>query len=149
MPRLTSVADKSMRPQIGVYSFGTVAQGSTGQFEYDVTQFRDPGGQKQFEGMNGTYPKVKQWMLQDRRVPIIIEDCLLLADDLVRAKQIDSNMTKSVSTWLSFAFKDFHGKWTAPAVAELVADALSDAGYVVVVYHASVPSEKVWQTQTT
>ena len=144
MPRLASVKDKSAKPQIGLYSSGQTAIKTAGQFEFDLLSFRDPAGQKQFSNLNGTHPEVREWMKLDRRIPFIIEDCLLLADDLIKPKQNDAAVARGVSTWLSFGFRDQHGKWAAPAVAELVADALDKAGYLIVVWHAQLPQDKIW-----
>ena len=144
MPR-TTWTDSANKPEIGVFSFGkNIGDKSplTVQFEFDVAALRDPAGQKQFVGSNGTFPLVIDWVGEDRRVPIIIKDCLLLADDLAKPKiKEGSSVAKPISQWLSFSFRDFHGKWIAPAVAEKVANALSDAGYVVAVHHQSLPRE--------
>lgn len=129
-------------PSIGVSSFGTKTRsGEDTQFMFDVSLLRDPGGQKQFKGLNGTYPQVVNWVKEDKRVATIISDCLIIADDLVKTKICaDGGTTKlsPVSRWLSFSFEDHHGKWIAPAVAEAVADALSDAYHVVIVTHRDI-----------
>jgi hypothetical protein len=135
MPRVplhTTTKDPD-RPQIGVYSFGADApKQMLAQFEFDVTTFRDPTGQKQFTTFtDGTVPAVRDWVAQDRRIPAVVEQCLMLADDMLQKK----NDKEAISSWVSIAFKDHHGRWIAPAVAECVADALSDAGYRVSVVH--------------
>lgn len=143
MPRATSVNDPNFKPQIGIYSYASTAQKSlAGQFEFDVSQFRDPQGQKQFFGRDicGIDAEVRDWVGQDRRVPVLIKECRLLAEDLIRPKQtgVTNGVTqeKAPCQWLSISFKDFHGKWIAPAVAELVANALSDDGFTITVYHS-------------
>lgn len=142
---LTTWTDALKKPEIGVFSFGkNIGDKSplTAQFEFDVASLRDPAGQKQFVNLNGTFPDVISWVFEDRRVPIIIKDCLLLADDLAKPKLREgSSVAKPIGTWLSFSFRDFHGKWIAPAVAEKVADALSDAGYLVAVHHQSLAKD--------
>lgn len=135
MPRATSVNDPNFKPQIGIYSYASTAQKSlAGQFEFDVSQFRDPAGQKQFLGRDicGVDAEVRDWVGQDRRVPVLVKECRLLAEDLIRPKQNE----KAPCQWLSISFKDRHGKWIAPAVAELVANALSDDGFTITVYHS-------------
>lgn len=128
--------------KIGVYSFGDkVGGGPAAQFEFDVTKLRDPAGQKQFSGMNGTNPAVRAWVSADKRVEAILNQCLILADDLIKPKQRETSGViryDPVSTWLSFAFRDYHGKWASPAIAELVADALDKEGYQVYVIHHSL-----------
>ena len=143
MPRQGAGAvqqDPSFRPNIGIYS-GTETKHPVGQFEFDVSKFRDPAGQVQFRlqelkeaGINGTTPEVRDWVAKDRRVPIIISECRLLAEDLISPKTDG----KPISAWLSFSFVDTHGKWIAPAVAELVANHLSDAGFNILVHHAGL-----------
>ena len=145
MPRVGREAT-TIKPTIGVYSSDTTNKNTAGQFEYDVTSFRDPAGQKQFVGLNGTHPTVRDWMKLDHRVNVIVQECMLLADDLVKEKKADDKVTPPVCNWLTFTFKDFHGKWAGPAIAEIVTDALSDAGYMVVTYHGVLPKEAVWPT---
>ena len=145
MPRATSVNDPNFKPQIWIYSYATAAQKSmAGQFEFDVSQFRDPAGQKQFLGRDvcGIDAEVRDWVGQDRRVPALVKECRLLAEDLIRPKQTGITngvpQEKAPCQWLSISFRDHHGKWIAPAIAELVANALSDDGFTITVYHSSV-----------
>ena len=126
----------AFKPNIGVYS-GSIDNHPQGQFEFNVTGFRDPSGQVQFKSAglaNGIYPDVRDWVGRDRRVPIILRDCRLIAEDLL-ANKSDG---KPVSSWLSFSFADHHGRWIAPAIAELVANHLSEAGFNVLVHHSGI-----------
>ena len=131
---------------IGLYSFG--AKGGVFpnvQFEFDCTTLRDPTGQKQFAALTGTHDSVKAWIKEDEKVCAIISSCRLLANDLIKPKpRTDKSGTEmvQVSRWLSFSFKDFHGKWAAPARAELVADALDTDGYKVTVVHYGLLTNK-------
>ena len=145
MPRLDTFNDTNNRPQIGIYSYSKSKNDkkASGQFDFNVSTIRDPAGQKQFAGLNGTHPEVRDWVAVDKRISIIIADCLILADDLIKPKGVIGS-EKSACKWLSFSFSDFHGKWTAPAVAESVANALSDEGYLVAVHHQAVPKEQVF-----
>lgn len=124
------------KPQIGVYSYGSkgIKGEISAQFEFDVTQFRDPSGQKQFKGAKGSDPDVRDWVCQDRRLPAILDMCILLAEDLLKPRK-HGGTEEVISHWLSLAFKDHHGKWIAPAIAEAVANRLSDANYRVLVVH--------------
>lgn len=143
MPRVP-FNSKGERPQIGIYSYGTVVpQDFAGQFEFDVTTLRDPTGQQQFKGLNGLYPAVRDWVGSDRRVSIIIKDILLLADDMAKPKTKEGRaQPEPISPYVSFAFKDYHGKWIAPAVAELVADILDKEGFRVAVHHRGIPLDE-------
>jgi hypothetical protein len=112
------------------------------QFEFDVSTFRDPVGQKQFNRAVGTCPDVRDWVAQDRRVPGVVNVCRLLAEDLCRPHPKGTG-TEVISGWLSISFKDHHGKWIAPAVAELVANQLDKDGFnVIVLHHELRPSPK-------
>ena len=135
------------RPTIGVYSMGSVngSDRQFSQFQFDVNKLRDPCGQKQFYGMTGRNVEVQTWLKVDERVAAITRECLLLADDLVKPKPREDGTRTEVrpaSTWLSFAFRDFHGKWIAPAMAEIVAHELSDAGYTVALFHRELKDLK-------
>ena len=144
MPRVTA-AEKGAAPKAttGIYSYGSkTAVIPKTQFDFDLTKFRDPGGQKQFKDVVGTHETVKKWMIDDedsaKQVNAIISDALLIADDLIKPKaRMDGSKTEiaPISAWVSISFHDFHGKWAAPAVAELVADALDKAGYNICVTH--------------
>ena len=145
MPRVSSDS-KDPAATIGIHSFGEKAGGTIPkvQFEFDVTKFRDPGGQKQFSKFNGTTAAVRDWVGEDERAAAIISTCLLLADDQIKLKaRNDGTVTRieSASQWLSISFRDFHGKWVAPAIAELVANALVKEGYPVTVIHHNLMGE--------
>ncbi len=142
MPRITSLEDSAIKPNVGIYSYASNgSRNIVGQFEFDVSSFRDPLGQKQFlTKSSGIDPEVRDWVGQDHRVPILIKECRMLAEDLIRHKK---DGQAAPSTWLSFSFKDFHGKWISPAVAELVADELSNAGFMVTVYHSAIKKDGI------
>ena len=144
MPRVKSMTNADPKPTIGVYSFGSKGNVFPKvQFEFDVSKLRDPSGQKQFKGLNGVDPEVRDWVAQDTRVQGIVDNCLLLADDLVKPKKRETSdgvvaTVVPVSGWLSFSFKDVHGRWAGPAVAEAVAEAFSKAGYTVATVHCGL-----------
>ncbi len=136
-------ANDKMRPKIGVYSFGTITDGGpNAQFEFDVSTFRDPAGQKQFAGALGIDPDVRDWVCEDRRVPAIVNMCEIIAEDLIRP-HAKGEGTETLSQWLSFAFKDHHGKWIAPAIAEAVSNKLSEAGFIVITLHHDIPKPEL------
>lgn len=124
-----------IKPSIGIYSFGdNCVKPPAAQFEFNVSLFRDPIGQKQFNRAYGTQPDVRDWVAQDKRMPGVIQMCQLLAEDLIRPHK-KGDHTESISSWLSISFKDHHGKWIAPAVAEAVANQLDADGFNVIVLH--------------
>jgi hypothetical protein len=140
MPRVNDVMSKDPKPTIGIYSYGVKGSARpTAQFDFDVSKWRDPSGQKQFAGRtSGQEPEVRDWAGEDNRTEAVISACLLLANDLVKPHPRGNGTTTTLipeSAWLSFAFHDVHGRWAAPAIAELVADALDKAGYTVAVAH--------------
>ena len=147
MPRVAAgPSTVPMDADIGIYSFGEKGNVTPKvQFEFDCTSLRDPTGQKQFANLTGTSVAVREWIKADDRVNAIVASCRLLANDLIKPKPRTSfGKTEmiQVSKWLSFSFKDFHGKWAAPAMAELVADALDLDGYKVTVVHYGLPPNK-------
>lgn len=136
MPRMSQVTDQV---QVGVYSFGDkCAKQPVSQFEFNVSKLRDPAGQKQFSSLSGVAPEVRDWVSADLRVAGIVADCRILANDLLTPKPVSDGIkteVRATSKWVSFSFRDIHGKWISPAVAELVADALSKDGFNVTVTH--------------
>jgi RNase adaptor protein for sRNA GlmZ degradation len=132
--RLTSFKG-DVKPEIGIYSFGeNCDKKPQAQFEFDVSKFRDPVGQKQFNKAVGTQADVRDWVGQDKRVPALVQQCRILAEDLIRPHKKDGK-DEQISAWLSLSFKDHHGKWISPAIAELVANQLDLDGFKVVVCH--------------
>lgn len=127
--------------QVGVFSFGRegIYQRPKAQFEFDVSNFRDPAGQKQFEGRTGFDPQVRDWVGDDRRIKAILETIQLIVEDLrapVETGTAENPKIEPRSKWISISFSDVQGRWISPAVAELVANYLSDkCGYDVLVRH--------------
>lgn len=128
-------------PTIGIVSFGAKTPGAPKcQFEVDVSKLRDPSGQKQFGGRNGSEPPVVKWVSEDPRIAGIVASCRLIAEDLCATRKRTGSDGKTVESgplthWLSIGFKDYHGRWIAPAVAEYVAAALEGDGFPVSVNH--------------
>jgi hypothetical protein len=122
-------------PQVGVYSTKKNKSAlAIAQVEFDLSTFRNPMGEKKFKDLpqKGLDKAVMEWMKRDPRINIIMKDCMILARDKF------STGNDSLP-WLSFLFCDDHGLWTAAAVAELVADDLSDAGFRVSTHHHAFP----------
>jgi len=83
---------------------------------WNVTQWRDPSCVFQNSAVkDGRSSAVREWIKADPRVTVMLKEIEILAEvHLVAMKQ----------AWLSIGFMDHHGKWIAPAIAELVADHL-------------------------
>jgi hypothetical protein len=111
--------------EVGIYSFNHSTTAPIAQYEISLHQFRDP--MRSFKQVDGTDPKVQEWISSDRRLPSVLHVVEMLAEDQVRAGK---------SKWLTIAFRDHHGKWISRAVAEIAANVLSDKGFNVVVHHA-------------
>lgn len=102
--------------KVGIYSakIGAIPNST---YIIDVSNFRDPMGQKEFRKLDGRDEKVKEWINSDRRVPALI--------DAVAQVAIDAAKNAGVN-YLSICLYDHHGKWIAPALAEIVADKLAE-----------------------
>lgn len=148
MPRATHVMSKDPKPNIGLYSYGTKGGARPqAQFDIDVSKWRDPGGQIQWRGRaNGTETDVRNWVAEDPRTPALVQMCAILAADLIAEHTMvtDSGVVskRAESPWMSIAFHDHHGRWAAPAVAEIVADFLDKAGYTVCCVHHGLVEKK-------
>lgn len=137
MPRVQGIRlPDGKHPDVGIYSFGVKSKTlPKAQFEFDVTNFRDPSGQKQFRGLCGMDPAVVTWVAQDPKVQAIVDQVRMLVADLrMPITSADGKSTSPRSQWISFSFKDYHGKMIAPAVAEYVAATL-DKDLAVMVQH--------------
>lgn len=101
------------------------------QFDFNVSKFRDPQGNAKLMKLyhDGQHVEVKEWIKIDPRMQGIIDATLLIAYDRLK---------HGIQKFLSIGFRDFHAKWISRAVAEIVADALSDAGFSVGVIHESL-----------
>ena len=120
MPR-TSIGQAS----IGIYSIGAETKiNSIPMYEFEVIQFRDP--MHRFPDLTGTDPVVKEYLKEDPKTAAIIQTVLLLAAD-----HVDHGGSK----WLTIAFRDYHEKWIARGLANIVADALCEQEYKVSVIY--------------
>jgi len=121
----TSIQDA----QVVIYSHGSrLPNGPSSEpaYKFDVSQFRDPMGQKSFKALDGRNKTVQEWLWEDPKVGAIVETCLLLTVTL-----IDVNK----ETWFSVLFEELHGQWISPAVAEIVAKRLEECNFKVSVVH--------------
>jgi len=98
------------------------------QFDFNVSKFRDPQGNANLMKLynDGQHIAVREWIKVDPRMQGILDASLMLAYDRI---------THGEQKFLSLAFRDFHAKWIARAIAEVVADHLSNAGFSVGVQH--------------
>lgn len=114
--------------QIIIYSLKKDSVKVSLELDIDVSSFRDPLGHKTLtkEFNDGRAMAVRDWIKVDPRIPGLIESILLYTyDKLIHGKQRQ----------LVIGFRDHHGKWIAPAVAEIVADALDKKAFTVGVLH--------------
>lgn len=97
------------------------------KYVIDVSTVRDPTGQKAFHRFgDGRHPDVQKWMAPDPKVKAIIREAGILAAQHITAMK---------DSFLGIGVQDHHGRWAAPAMAEMIADYLADAGYRVSVLH--------------
>lgn len=89
---------------------------------------RDPIGQKNLTNKygDGRAAEVREWMEEDERVDVIVDELVGLAF---------AHIKHARESFMSVAFVDQHGKWIAPAVAEILANAMEVAGFSVHVRH--------------
>lgn len=99
------------------------------KYYVNVAQYRDPSGQKQLKALDGTALSVQEFMTADKRVPLLVSEIEALAHLHVRAGK-ESHITVGL--------EDHHGKWIAPAIAELVAARLDKVGFRVATVHRAL-----------
>ena len=116
--------------EVGIYSLSSKNLSPLPTYEFDVNRFRDPIGNRNLTSkcVDGRDGEVKKWIRTDPRFLPILETILLLCEDQVRHGE---------KKWISFGFRDHHGKWISRALAELVADELANVNYSVGVLHAA------------
>lgn len=120
---------EATRASVGLFSLSTK---NTVYHSYviDLSTFRDPLGQANFKPLDGRAKEVQEWIKLDPRFPAIRDACRQIVADVIGGQK---------RTWLSIAFKDFHGTHISPAVAELIAHDLLSRGYSVGVTHVAFP----------
>jgi RNase adaptor protein for sRNA GlmZ degradation len=110
--------------KVNIVSFGRVTVTPPGpKYSIDVTGLRDPSCQFAKTHKDGRSPDIQAWLRADPRVDIIVREIKQLC-----AVHLDSMK----ETYLSIGFVDHHGKWIAPAIAEIVA---AEILYTVSVEH--------------
>jgi RNase adaptor protein for sRNA GlmZ degradation len=113
--------------RVGIFALNKWSS-TTNQYEFDLTGFRDPQAKKDLRSLYGTDPKVQEFIKADPRLEAVIDACrVLVRDDDYRKGH-----------YISFGFRDHHGRWISSAVAEIVGKILSDEGYNVYVSHFGV-----------
>lgn len=95
-----------------------------------MDNLRDPFGQKELRLLNGRNQQVQEFLAQDPRVKIIIEEfCALIYTYIVQARD----------NYVSIGIHDRHGCHIAPALVEMLAKALRDERFTVQVTHHELP----------
>lgn len=126
MPRVQATLAK-----VGLYSLPYTANPFQA-YLVDLSAFRDPMGQPDLRLLDGRDARVREWIKDDPRyIPLLHEVRCLVADVIGSQKK----------AWMSIAFRDHHGKWISPAVAELIGDELDKLGYDVSVTHVALPTD--------
>lgn len=92
----------------------------------EIDSFSDPMGQAEFRKIDGRNPKIQTWIQKDAKVKALVESYVGLVKD---------HITHNKEFFVSLAIRDYHGRWRSAAVAELVADAIDEAGFDVFVSH--------------
>lgn len=110
---------------------GNTLRPSTARYYFQVANFRDPQSKRGLRLLDGRDEPVKKFVGADPRVKLIRDEVLSLAYTHIRGEK---------EAFFSLALEDRHGKWIAPAIGEIVADALDDAGFKVVVVHRGLNS---------
>jgi hypothetical protein len=123
------------KAELGIYSFGKDSPNRvpTCQYYIDVAGLRDPGssGLIRKEYKDGRAGGVQSYIKEDPRVTAVIEQIRMIAFMHLRSQARDNK-------WLSFGLMDHHGRWIAPAVAELAAEELDRLAYDISVFHADL-----------
>lgn len=119
---------------VGIYSWGSSPKAPgrwpATQYEFDLSAFRDPKGNPSTRLLNdGLDNDVVEFIKQDPRYPGIEEIVEMLVSDYIDGKR---------GVWITFGFRDYHGTYISPAVAEAVRRALTAKGYRVYASHVSL-----------
>lgn len=98
------------------------------ELDINVGNFRDPLGHKTLttQFFDGRAQVVRDWIALDPRMKGLTETILLYVYD----KIVHGEQNK-----LIIGFRDHHGRWIAPAVAEIIADGVSAKAFPVGVLH--------------
>lgn len=121
----TLFRDHNTLARVGIYSYGLKSpQPPETLYEIDVSNLRDPQGQKNLRSLDGRDSQVQAWVLGDSRSAAIISNVSLIVTDLTRRVN-----------WFTIGVRDVHGKYTAPAMAESIAASLVACGIDVIVRH--------------
>ena len=115
--------------QVNIYSYGRkTAHPPAAKYVLDVRNFRDPVGNMSIRKTceSGIATAAQEFVAEDDRIPILIEEFIGLCF---------AHLKMGRETYVSIAFVDHHGRWVAPAVAEIVAAGIERAGYSISVRH--------------
>lgn len=121
--------------EVGIYTYGkkVTTTPPTTAYVIDVCGLRDPqaSGEMRRANGDGRTHACQQYVAEDKRVQAIIDEIKLLTHMHKRSSAADQK-------WLSFAIADYHGRYLAPAIGELAANALSNLGYKVSCWHTAI-----------
>jgi hypothetical protein len=103
------------------------------RYRIPVTGLRDPANQKVFDPSikDGRHPDVQKWIREDKRVQAVVDAVKLLAFSHIIAHK---------DTFVSIGIHDYHGKWIAPAIGEIVAAELDPDFKVSLIHKGLMPN---------
>lgn len=125
--------------EVGIYTFGVKAKNPhRPQVHYliDVAGLRDPMSNRGFKKSyaDGRAGEVLEFVQEDPRMEAILDTIRILCHTHLRSNAADGK-------WLSIGIADYHGRWTSPAVGEIVTNALCRDGYRVNLAHYDLMTE--------
>lgn len=134
MPRV-----KPYEAQVGIYTYGEKGKAASvpnAQYVINVAGLRDPSSNRGYRQKykDGRPGEIQDYVKEDPRVEAIVHQIKMLAHIGLRSDAQDGK-------FLSFALRDHHGVWIAPAIGEIVTDALDREGYAVALFHFELSKE--------
>lgn len=116
---------------VAVHSFGTKnPKPPIIRFRIGVDNLRDPYGQPSLRLLNGRHKEVQEFLAIDPRVKVIIDEmCALTYSYIVQGRD----------QYVSIGIHDRHGMHISPALVEMLAAALRQDGFTVIVHHHELP----------
>lgn len=114
---------------ITVHSYRGNANVPLVRWSVDVSNYRDPIGQKHFKHLNGKSEVVREFVAKDPRVKVVIEEFCTIAHVTIK---------EAKESYVSFGLYDRHGLYIAPAIAEMLVEALRAEGFQVYAQHHEI-----------
>lgn len=127
--------------EVGIYTYGNKSKNpNRPQVNYvvNVERIRDPQSNRGFKKTyaDGRAGEVLDFVKEDPRMEAILDNIRIICHTHLRSPAADGH-------WLAIGIMDHHGHWIAPAVGELVCNALCRDGYKVNIAHYDLMTEVV------